>query len=193
MAAFPSITPSNISLVAVNPTKIISTLNGLEQRGSSTGQYYRISATYSNLSKAELRQILGHVAQHSGPLDSFTYQLPDYLGDITGSAVSAVTVGTTAAAASSTTLNVTSGTTPYLKAGDLFKFATQDKIYQCIADATTTTLQFKPPARASVTAGTALTLANLSMTVRYATDNQEFAINTDHYSSISLEFLEVLS
>jgi hypothetical protein len=193
MAAFPTITPSTISLTPVNATKITATLNGIEQRAVGSGQYYRITATYASMTKAQIRQILGHVAEHSGPLDSFTYALPTYLGTRTGSGTSLVTSGSTTAGAISTTLSVVSGSTPYLKAGDLFKFATHDKVYQCIADANTTTLSFRPPLRTTVPTSTALTISNLSMTVRYATDNQEFAIGTDEYTSITLEFIEVLS
>ena len=193
MAAFPTITPSNFSLIAVNPTKVATTLNGVEQRAVGAGQYYRLIATYSSLSKTQIREILGHVADNSGPLNSFTFALPTYLGTKTGSGTSLVTSGSTTAGAISTTLSIISGSTPYLKSGDLFKFATHDKVYQCTADANTTTLSFKPPVRTTVPTSTALTISTLSMTVRYATDNQEFGINTDEFTSITLEFQEVLS
>ena len=193
MAAFPTITPSSISLVSVNPTRIATTLNGIEQRASGTGQYYRITAEYSNLTQAQVRQIMGHMAGESGPLNSFTFALPTYLGTITGSGASMGTVGATAIGSSATTLTVGSGSTPYFKAGDLFKFANHNKVYQVTADATTTTLNFKPPVRALVPTSTAITTTSLSMTVRYATDNQEFSINTDLFSSFSIEFIEVLS
>ena len=193
MAAFPSITPSSISLVSVHPTRIATTLNGIEQRASGTGQYYRITAEYSNLTQAQVRQIMAHMAGESGPLNSFTFQLPTYLGTITGSGASMGTVGTTAIGSSSVSLTVGSGSSPYFKAGDLFKFANHTKVYQATADSTTTSLVFKPPVRATVPTSTAITTTSLSMTVRYATDNQEFSINTDQYSSFSIEFIEVLS
>ena len=193
MAAFPSITPSSISLVSVHPTRIATTLNGIEQRASGTGQYYRITAEYSNLTQAQVRQIMAHMAGESGPLNSFTFQLPTYLGTITGSGASMGTVGTTAIGSSSVSLTVGSGSSPYFKAGDLFKFANHTKVYQATADSTTTSLVFKPPVRAAVPTSTAITTTSLSMTVRYATDNQEFSINTDQYSSFSIEFIEVLS
>ena len=193
MAAFPTITPSSISLVSVNPTRIATTLNGIEQRASGTGQYYRITAEYSNLTQAQVRQIMGHMAGESGPLNSFTFQLPTYLGTITGSGASMGTVGTTPIGSSSVSLTVGSGSSPYFKAGDLFKFANHNKVYQATADSTTTSLVFKPPVRATVPTSTAITTTSLSMTVRYATDNQEFSINTDQYSSFSIEFIEVLS
>ena len=193
MAAFPSITPSRISLVNVHPTRIATTLNGIEQRASGTGQYYRITAEYSNLTQAQVRQIMAHMAGESGPLNSFTFQLPTYLGTITGSGASMGTVGTTAIGSSSVSLTVGSGSSPYFKAGDLFKFANHTKVYQATADSTTTSLVFKPPVRATVPTSTAITTTSLSMTVRYATDNQEFSINTDLFSSFSIEFIEVLS
>ena len=193
MAAFPSITPNSVTLTSVNPTRITTTLNGIEQRASGTGQYYKVTADFANLTQAQVRQIMGHMAAHSGPLDSFTFQLPSYLVTITGSGASMGTSGSTPIGNSSTTLNVGSGSTPYFKAGDLFKFANHDKIYQATADATTTTLYFKPPVRTTVPTSNAITTTGLSMTVRYATDNQEFSIGTDQYSNFSIEFIEVLS
>jgi hypothetical protein len=193
MAAFPSITPSSISLVSVNPTRIATTLNGIEQRASGTGQYYRITAEYSNLTQAQVRQIMGHMAGESGPLNSFTFALPTYLGTITGSGASMGATGSNSIGQSGVSLTVGSGTTPYFKAGDLLKFTNHNKVYQVTADATTASVSFKPPLRAAVPNGTGITTTSLSMTVRYATDNQEFSINTDLFSSFSIEFIEVLS
>jgi hypothetical protein len=193
MAAFPSIIPNSVSLVSVNPTRIATTLNGIEQRASGTGQYYRVTATYSNLTQAEVRQIMGHMAGQSGPLTSFTFQLPAYLGTITGNGSSMGATGSNSIGQSGVGLNVGTGSSPYFKAGDLFKFANHDKVYQVTADATSTTVYFKPPLRAAVPNNTAITTTSLSMTVRYATDNQEFSINTDQFSSFSIEFIEVLS
>lgn len=194
MSAFPSITPASVNLVPVNPTRVTTTLNGIEQRASGTGQYYRLIASYQNLTQSQVREIMGHMAAHSGPLDSFTFQLPSYLGNITGSGTSiGVSGGPNAIGQTSVVMTVGGGTTPYLKAGDLFKFATHDKVYQTTADATTTTLNFRPPLRAIVNNGTGITTTNLSLTVRYASDNQEFIIGQDLYSSFSIEFVEVLS
>jgi len=193
MAAFPSITPSSISLVSVHPTRIATTLNGIEQRASGTGQYYRVTATYSNLTQAQVREIMGHMAGESGPLNSFTFALPTYLGTITGNGSSMGATGANSIGQSSVGLNVGTGSSPYFKAGDLFKFANHTKVYQATADATTTSLSFKPPLRAAVPNNTGITTTSLSMTVRYATDNQEFSINTDQFSSFSIEFIEVLS
>jgi hypothetical protein len=192
MAAFPTITPTSVTLTSVNPTRITTTLNGVEQRATGTGQYYRLTAQYDNLTQANVRQIMGHMADNSGPLDSFSFALPTYLGTITGNGSSIGSTGSLPAAATSTTITVGTGGIPYLKSGDLFKFANHNKIYQVTADANTTTLTFKPPLRTSHTTTTALTTTALSMTVRYANDNQEFTINTDQFSSFTIEFIEVL-
>ena len=194
MAAFPTITPSSFNLVSVNPTRITSaTLNGIEQRSSGTGQYYRITATYTALSQAQIRQIMAHVAQHSGPLDSFTFELPSYYGTITGNGTSMGSNQTRAVGATSSTITIGAGSQPVMKAGDLFKFASHDKIYQIITDTSTTSISFRPALRTAHTSSSALTTTGLSMTVRYATDNTEFAINTDLFSNLTLEFIEVLS
>ena len=193
MSAFPSITPSNISLVSNNPTRITRTLNGIEQRDVGTGQYYSLVATYANLTKAQVRQIMGHMATNSGPLTSFAFALPTYLGTRTGSATSLTTVAGTYPIGSTSVIVTPVGSTPYVRAGDLITFGGAGKVYQVTADANTTTINFRPALRSAISGVVAVNISNVSMNVRYASENQEFAIQTDEYSNFSIEFVEVLT
>lgn len=193
MAAFPTITPSNISLVSNNPSRITRTLNGIEQRAVGTGQYYSLIASYSNLTKAQARQIMGHMADNSGPLNSFAFALPTYLGTKTGSATTLSTVSGTYPVGSTTVVVTPTGSIPYLKAGDLITFGGAGKVHQVTADATTTTINFRPALRSAITGIVAVNITGVTMNVRYASDNQEFAIQTDEFTTFTIEFVEVLT
>ena len=189
---FPTITPNSLSLVSVNPTRITTTLNGIDQRQSSTGQYFRLTAQFDNLEQANQRLIFNHIHSVSGPLTSFTFALPSYLGNSTGGYSGTVTV-TASAAIGASTVSITAG--PVLKAGDLIKFASHDKLYVVAADITSasTSLTFTPPLRTAVTSTSLITHRSLSISVRYATDNQEFSMGADQFPSFSIEFIEVLT
>ncbi len=196
MAAFPSITPSSVNLISVNPTRITQTLNGIQQTEATSGQYFRLVATFSNLESSEVRQILSHMNAQGGPLTSFEFTLPDYLGDSTGAYAGTITTAATGnIGATSITVTGTGSTFPSLKAGDLIRFASHDKIYTLSNDVTSigTTLSFYPALRNTVNNSTTVTHKNLTMKVRYATDNQEFSVITNLYSSFNIEFIEVLS
>lgn len=196
MAAFPSITPTSVSLIAVNPTRISTSLNGIQQTEAVAGSYFRMVATFNGLNKAEIRQIKSHMMAQGGPLTSFAFTLPDYLGDSTGAYASTITLTAgLGVGATSATVNSTGSTFPSLKAGDLIQFASHTKLYTLTSDVNSpgTTLAFYPALRKAATGGTSVAHKNLTITVRYASDNQEFGIGTDELSDISIEFIEVLT
>lgn len=195
MAAFPSITPSSVSLVPVNPTRVTTTLNGIEQRQAVGGQYFRLVAEFTGLNKAELRQIQSHVIQQGGPLTSFEFTLPDYLGDSTGAYTGTITLSSNGAVGqTSVSVTSTGSTFPSLKAGDLIRFASHDKIYTLTSDVSSpgTTLAFYPALRTAVTSGQTVTHQNLTIKVRYSEDTENLVVGTNLYSDISIEFVEVL-
>jgi hypothetical protein len=131
-----------------------------------------------------------------GGLSSFAFTLPDYLGDSTGAYSGTITltaglgIGATSAA-----VNSTGSTFPSLKAGDLIQFNGHTKLYALTQDVSSpgTTLNFYPALRKAVTGSTTVTHQNLTMTVRYITQEQDFSINVDEFSDITLEFQEVLT
>lgn len=195
MAAFPSITPSSVSLIPVNPTRVTTTLNGIQHRQAVAGQYFRLVAQFTGLNQSELRQIQSHVIQQGGPLTSFEFTLPDYLGDSTGAYTGSISLSSDAAVGqTSVSVSSTGATFPSLKSGDLIRFASHDKIYTLTTDVASpgTTLAFYPALRSAVTTGQTVTHQNLTIKVRYAEDSQDISVGTDLYSDITLQFVEVL-
>lgn len=184
-----------MNISSINPTRMNRTLNGVVQRSSSTGQYFSITATYSALSQSEQRQISAHINAQAGPLQSFALALPDYLGDSTGDYTGSITTnGTNAVGATNIGITAT-GTYPTLRAGDLIQFANHDKLYTVTADVNSpgTSVTIYPPLRTAVTTGSTVKHKDLTITVRYSNENQEFTIGLDQFPTFTIEFEEVLS
>jgi hypothetical protein len=197
MPTFPSISPTSVSMNTVNPTRITTTVNGVEQREASSGQYFALSVEFANLSQTEQRQIKGFFSQVKGPTTAFDYQLPDYIGDSSGGFTGSITMALTYAAGQSTLLITAGAQNPNLKQGDVITFASHDKVYTVTENTTFDSgsnyiLKIDPPLRESVTSGSTVTNQNVTMLVRFASENNEFDVDQTLYANFSVELVEVL-
>lgn len=191
-----SLTPNAMSVISVNPTKVTTSLNGIEQRIASTGQYFRFIGTYSNLAQANQRAVFAHIQSQAGPLNSFSISLPAYMGNSTAGFSGTLTAVTASVNATSVTATASSNSTAVLKAGDLIKFSSHNKIYTVTNDVTSNgsgscTINIFPALKQAVTTNT-ITHRSVQPTVRYATDNAEFSLGADQFTTFNLEFIEVL-
>lgn len=199
MANFPSIDFTNMVMRSFNPTRITTTINGIEQRSSIGAQYYGLTVNFQNLTQSEQRQLLGFIDEMAGPLTEFEITLPDYLGDSTGTYSGTITTNGTASEGVSSvpvTTSASSGVT-ILKAGDLVRFAGHTKVYSVKSNIVTTsggaaTILLTQQLRSSVSGSTTVTHKNLTMNVRFADITAEFEIDPSLYPSFDLDFVEVL-
>jgi len=197
--AFPTIPFTNMSLRSINPTRITSTINGIEQRASVGAQYYSLTVSFSNLTQAYQRQLFAFVDEMRGPLTNFDIALPDYLGNSTGSYTGSITVNGAVSAGATSVIVATSASngTVILKAGDLLRFASHNKLYAVKSDITAgsggaATILLTQPLRSALTNSSSVTHRSLSMNVRFASDNQEFQVDASLYPTFDIEFVEVL-
>lgn len=191
-----SLTPNAMSVISVNPTKVTASMNGIEQRIASTGQYFRFVGSYSNLTQANQRAVFAHIQSQAGPLNAFTISLPSYLANSTAGFTGTLTAVTEAVNDPVITATASSNNTAVLKAGDLIKFSNHNKIYTVINNVTSgaggsCTINIFPALKQSITSGT-ITHLNVQPTVRYASDNVEFSLGADQFTAFTLEFIEVL-
>jgi len=200
MPSFPSLPIANMSMRSINPTRVTTTINGLEQRSSLSAQYYQLTVNFENLTQSDQRQLLAFIDEMRGPLTAFDITLPDYLGDRTG-AVYSIAVRTTTSAGA-TSVPITASGAPngsiVLKAGDLIRFSNHNKVYSVASNVSITstngTITLTTPLRSGVTATThTVTADNVSMSVRFTNDINEFQIGADLYPSFSIELQEVLT
>lgn len=199
MPTFPLTNFSNMTMRSVNPTRVTTAINGIEQRSAIGSQYYTFVANFNNLNQADQRKLMAFIDEMRGPLTTFDLALPSYLGNSTGAFTGAIT---TAAGSSlgATTVTITSAAAngvTVLKAGDLIRFASHTKVYtvktDVVAAAGNETVTLSQPLRAAVLTSTTVTHQSVSASVRFSQEIGEFSVGQDLYANFSIEFNEVLT
>lgn len=196
MPSFPSVDFTDCSVSSNTPTLVTKSINGVEERATIAGQYWTVGATFRNLSDSERRQIIGFIMKSRGPYSTFDLTLPTTLDDSTGNYTGTITVATATAGNLSFTATVSASNTLILKAGDFIKFSNHNKVYMVTDDATSVgtnlTVSLYPAIRTSATSSHTVTHKNVPMTVRFATDNIPFSLDQKLFSSVDIDFIEVL-
>ena len=135
--AFPtSKKPRVFNFVSNRPNSTAYTLSGKRSVKQFAAQYFSFSVQMPPMKQADFQEFYAFLVKQKGSFDSFTFEYPlDNLGadrsqtDILVNAAQAVGDSTIAMDGFSTS------TTGVLKAGDLIKFANDNKIYMVTADA----------------------------------------------------------
>jgi hypothetical protein len=196
MPSFPSVDFTDCSISSNTPTLVTRSINGVEERATIAGQYWSVAATFRNISDSERRQLLGFIMKSRGPYSTFDLTLPTTLDDSTGNYTGTITVATATAGNLSFTATVSASNTLILKAGDFIKFSNHNKVYMVTDDATSVgtnlTVNVYPAIRTSATSSHTVTHKNVPMTVRFATDNIPFNLDQKLFSSVDIDFVEVL-
>jgi hypothetical protein len=196
MPSFPSVDFTDCSVSSNTPTLVTKSINGVEERATIAGQYWTVGATFRNLSDSERRQLIGFIMKSRGPYSTFDLTLPTTLDDSTGNYTGTITVATATAGNLSFTATVSASNTLILKAGDFIKFSNHNKVYMVTDDATSVgtnlTVSLYPAIRTSATSSHTVTHKNVPMTVRFATDNIPFSLDQKLFSSVDIDFIEVL-
>lgn len=177
--------PASIGFRLVPRTQVfVSPLNGGDQTLELPGARWVVSATWSALTKAEIRRLRAFVVQLRGRSGRFrmhdlSHPLP--AGVATGTPLVNVTGGAWAGASSVATDGWTAATAGILKAGDYFQFA-NGELKLLVADASSdangrATLTFEPPLRGAAADNSALTTVRPSVVLRLKDDDQDhFAV-----------------
>ena len=196
MPSFPSVDFTDCGISSNTPTLVTKSINGVEERATIAGQYWTVGATFRNLSDSERRQLIGFIMKSRGPYSTFDLTLPTTLDDSTGNYTGTITVATATAGNLSFTATVSASNTLILKAGDFIKFSNHNKVYMVTDDATSVgtnlTVSLYPAIRTSATSSHTVTHKNVPMTVRFATDNIPFSLDQKLFSSVDIDFIEVL-
>lgn len=196
MPSFPSVDFTDCSVSSNTPTLVTKSINGVEERATISSQYWTVGATFRNLSDSERRQLIGFIMKSRGPYSTFDLTLPTTLDDSTGNYTGTITVATATAGNLSFTATVSASNTLILKAGDFIKFSNHNKVYMVTDDATSVgtnlTVSLYPAIRTSATSSHTVTHKNVPMTVRFATDNIPFSLDQKLFSSVDIDFIEVL-
>lgn len=201
--AFPNIDPSTFEFRSNQPILITQSLNGNEQRGLVEAQKFKLTATYSNLSEADTKRLIGFVQESQGALTAFAFPLPGNIGKSSGGYTSTISHG--AGNEGDTSISITSsiGSAVVFKKGDVIRFGdtTSKKLYMITEDFTTDasgngTINFLPALRQDIdstaTTGNPLDHVDVTANVRFVGDEQRYRTDPNLYGSITIEMIEVL-
>jgi hypothetical protein len=165
-----------------------TSVSGRTQVRGIGSQRWEFTASFPPMSRDEYGPINAFLLKQRGMLESFQIVLP-IISAKASSASGTVTSGT--ASIGATACNIT-GLTGTLKAGDVIKFASHNKVYMLTADrAGDGAIAFEPPLMVAVTAAT-VTYDSVPFTVRLNNDVQEFNYATDGTVSYEIDMIEVI-
>ncbi len=190
--------PRNVAISTNQNTIVTTTASGRRQARQIDGQRFRLRLSFPVMTRTEFAPILAFIMKQRSQMESFTYTPPtveDALGVASGviSVNGAISAGVTSVAIDGMA-NSTSG---IFKAGDLFRFTGQNKVYMCVGDVSSNgsgqgTLTFEPPLRANVSDNAIIIYSNVDFTVGLTGDIQEFIIGTENYFQYEIDLIEVL-
>jgi hypothetical protein len=190
--------PRDVAISTNQNTIVTTTASGRRQARQIDGQRFRLRLSFPVMTRNEFAPILAFIMKQRSQMESFTYTPPtvdDALGVASGviSVNGAISAGVTSVAIDGMA-NSTSGV---FKAGDLFRFTGQNKVYMCVGDVSSNgsgqgTLTFEPPLRANVSDNAVLIYSNVDFTVGLTGDIQEFIIGTENYFQYEIDLIEVL-
>jgi hypothetical protein len=190
--------PRNVAISTNQNTIVTTTASGRRQARQIDGQRFRLRLSFPIMTRTEFAPILAFIMKQRSQIESFTYTPPtvdDALGVASGviSVNGAISAGVTSVAIDGMA-NSTSGV---FKAGDLFRFTGQNKVYMCVGDVSSNgsgqgTLTFEPPLRANVSDNAIIIYSNVDFTVGLTGDIQEFIIGTENYFQYEIDLIEVL-
>jgi hypothetical protein len=190
--------PRNVAISTNQNTIVTTTASGRRQARQIDGQRFRLRLSFPVMTRTEFAPILAFIMKQRSQMESFTYT-PPTVEDALGVASGVISVnGAISAGVNSVAIDgMANSTSGVFKAGDLFRFTGQNKVYMCVGDVSSNgsgqgTLTFEPPLRANVSDNAVLIYSNVDFTVGLTGDIQEFIIGTENYFQYEIDLIEVL-
>jgi hypothetical protein len=196
---FPSTpAPRDVAISTNQNTIVTTTASGRRQARQIDGQRFRLRVRFPVMTRTEFAPINAFVLKQRSQLESFQFVPPTIsapLGVATGTIAvnGAISAGVTSVAID----GMANSTNGVFKAGDYFRFTSQNKVYMVMADVNSNgsgqgTLTFEPPLRSNVADNNVLIYSNVDFTVGLTGDIQEFNISTENYFQYEVDLIEVL-
>jgi len=188
---------ADIKVTSFSPTLISTTHSLKRQVRRRGGHQWLFDVTFPPMTRAEFMPIYAFCVAQRGQYESFTYVPPVISvpqGTATGTPLAngGNSVGDTSITTDGWSLSITA-----LKAGDFIKFASHDKVYMVVADASSdgsgeVTLTIEPPLAAAVADDEALTVTSVPFKMALVADAQEFAAGPPNIYQFALKMIEVV-
>ena len=187
---------NSLIVQSVQPTFVSRAISGRRQARQTHGQYYKLTATYPPMTRAQFAPIKAFIAKQRGQYESFQV-IPPVVSTPQGSPAGSPLVNGASQPGRSIVTDGWNASITVFKANDYLKFANHDKVYCVTADASSdgsgaSTISIEPALITSPANDSAITYTAVPFTVALTTRVQEFATNTTGLFEYELDFEEVL-
>ena len=179
-------------------------VNGRTQRSTTGGQYWSFSLESPPLERTAFMAIYSFIVKQNGTFEEFTIS-PPVVGSTSGTATGDLTTNSMSTAQKqigSSTLRFgnradSSPVTGTLKAGDLFKLSSHDKVYMITADvtfdgSTAPEVSIYPPLVQAVDNAQDVTYNSVPVKVHFQSDQQSYSVDQNLLYTYQIEVREVL-
>ena len=190
--------PRDVAISSNQNTIVTTTASGRRQARQIDGQRFRLRVRFPIMTRAEFAPINAFVMKQRSQMESFQY-VPPTIDDALGVASGVISVnGAISAGVTSVAIDgMANSTSGVFKAGDLFRFTGQTKVYMVMADVSSNgsgqgTLTFEPPLRTAVSDNAVIIYSGVDFTVGLTGDIQEFIIGTENFFQYEIDLIEVL-
>ena len=179
--AFPISTANfeTMGIKSLQDTIISKSLSGKKLSRQIDNQRFGFTASIIVGKRSDIYgELMAFIMKQRSQKENFTI-IPPEVEDARGNVSGTVLVNGTHAIGD-TTINI-DGMTGTLKAGDFVKFASHNKVYMVVADATAdgsneATITIEPPLRTALVDDSVVTYDNVPFTVHLTNDIQEFGV-----------------
>ena len=187
---------NSLNVKSVQHTYVSRALSGRRQVRQLGGQFWKMTATFPPMTRAQFAPIYAFVVKQRGRYESFTI-VPAVVSTGQGSPAGTPLVNGASQTGRSLVTDGWNASIAIFKAGDFLNIAGNDKVYMCTADVSSdgsgnATISIEPALVASPADDGAITHSSVSFTVALTSGIQEFSTDTSGLFSYELDFEEVL-
>ena len=187
---------SSLIVQSVQPTFISRSISGRRQARQTHGQYFKMTASFPPMTRAQFAPIHAFVLKQRGQFESFQV-VPPVVNAGLGSPAGTPLVNGASQTGRSVVTDGWNASITIFKAGDYLKFANHDKVYSVTADATSngsgqSTITIEPALITSPANDSAITYTSVPFTVALTSRVQEFSTNTTGLFEFEIDMEEVL-
>ena len=187
---------NSLSISCVQPTFISRSISGRRQARQTHGQYFKMTASFPPMTRAQFAPIHAFVLKQRGQYESFQV-VPPVVNAGLGSPAGTPLVNGADQTGRSVVTDGWNNAIVIFKAGDYLKFANHDKVYTVTADVTSSgagaaTIAIEPALITSPATDSAITYTSVPFTVALTSRVQEFSTGTTGLFEFEIDLEEVI-
>ena len=187
---------NSLSIGSVQPSFISRSISGRRQARQTHGQYFKMTATFPPMTRAQFAPINAFVIKQRGQYESFQV-VPPVVNAGLGSPAGTPLVNGADQTGRTIVTDGWSNSITIFKAGDYLKFANHDKVYTVTADVSSSgagaaTIAIEPALITSPATDSAITYTSVPFTVALTSRVQEFSTGTTGLFEFEIDLEEVI-